>query len=129
MNNEYVYFTEDKSAPYSDMVVVNGDLMFLSGLVSEDLSTREEVYGDITFETKRTLDNLKVLLERYGSDMDHIVRIEVLLKDFADKGAMNEEYMKHFSSDHVPARLCYGGVDLAGECKIEMAVIATKIKG
>jgi 2-iminobutanoate/2-iminopropanoate deaminase len=34
--------------------------------------------------------------------------------------------MKHFSAEHVPARLCYGGVDLAGECKIEMAVIATK---
>jgi len=126
MNNEYVYFTEDKSAPYSDMVVVNGNLLFLSGLVSEDLTTRAEVYGDITFETQRVLENLKVILEKYGSDMNHIVRIDVLLKDFADKGAMNKEYMKHFDPAHVPARLCYGGVDLAGECKIEIAVIASR---
>ncbi|MCF0150326.1 MAG: RidA family protein [Firmicutes bacterium] len=126
MANEYVYFTADQSAPYSDMVVVDGSLLFLSGLVSEDLITREEVYGDIAFETKTVLDNLKVLLERYGSDMDHIIRIEVLLKDFSEKGEMNAEYMKHFSAGHVPARLCYGGVDLAGQCRIEIAVIARK---
>lgn len=125
MNNEYVYFTDDKSAPYSDLVVVNGNMLYYAGLVSEDLTTREELYGDITFETKTVLDNLKVLLEKYGSDMDHIVRIDVLLKDFSDKAAMNAEYMKHFSPDHVPARLCYGGVDLSGECKIEIAVIAS----
>ena len=126
MENKYIYFTEDTSAPYSDMVVVDGDWLFLSGLVSEDLTTRAEVYGDIQFETKTVLDNLKVILEKYDSDMNHIVRIDVLLKDFADKGIMNTEYMKHFDASHVPARLCYGGVDLAGECKIEIAVIARK---
>ena len=40
--------------------------------------------------------------------------------------AMNAEYVKHFDKDHVPARICYGDVSLAGECKIEIAVIATK---
>lgn len=123
---ENVYFTDDHSAPYTDLIVVDGTMLYLSGLVSEDLTTREEVYGDITFETKRVLDNLKVLLERYDSDMDHVVRIDVLLKDFSEKGEMNAEYMKHFNAGHIPARLCYGGVDLAGECKIEIAVIARK---
>lgn len=123
---ENVYFTDDHSAPYTDLIVVDGTMLYLSGLVSEDLTTREEVYGDITFETKRVLDNLKVLLERYDSDMDHVVRIDVLLKDFSEKGEMNAEYMKHFNACHIPARLCYGGVDLAGECKIEIAVIARK---
>ena len=125
MNTEYLYFTEDKSAPYSDAVKV-GDMLYLSGLVSEDPVTREELYGDITFETRTTFNNLATFLNRLGSDMDHVVRVEVLLKDWADKAAMNEEYVKHFKPDHMPARVCYGGVDISGDCKIEIMVIAAK---
>ena len=126
MEIKHSYFTDDKSAPYSDVVIAGGEWLYLSGLVSEDPVTREELYGDITFETKTTLDNLKLFLEQNGSDMDHVVRIDVLLKDFADKAAMNAEYVKHFSEGHIPARLCYGGVDLSGECRIEIAVVAVR---
>ncbi len=126
MDNQYLFFTEDTTEPYSDLVVVDGSMLYLSGLVSEDPVTRDEAYGDITFETKRILDNLAGILARYGSDMDHVVRIDVLLRDFGERNAMNEEYVKHFRPDHKPARLCYGGVDIAGDWKIEMAVIARK---
>ncbi len=124
MKSEHVYFTPDESAPYSDMVRVDGKWLFLSGLVSEDLASREELYGGIEFETRTVLDNLRALLERYGSDMDHVVRVDVLLRDFADRAEMNREYVKHFAPGRLPARLCYGGVDLSGECRIEIAVIA-----
>lgn len=125
MNNEYIYFTEDKSAPYSDAVQA-GDMLYLSGLVSEDPVTREELYGDITFETCTVFNNLAVFLEQLGSDMDHVVRVEILLRDWADKAAMNAEYVKHFKADHMPARVCYGGVDISGDCRIEIMVIASK---
>lgn len=123
MNNEYIYFTEDKSAPYSDAVRV-GDMLYLSGLVSENPETREEMYGDITFETKTVFYNLAGFLEQLGSDMDHVVRVEILLRNWEDKAAMNAEYVKHFRPDHLPARVCYGGVDLSGDCRIEIMVIA-----
>ena len=97
MDNKYVIFVEEEDQPYSDIVVVNDNLLFLAGLVSEELSTRDEAYGTIEFETNRILDNLKVILERYGSDMDHVVRVEILLKNWADKNALNAEYVKHFS--------------------------------
>ena len=126
MENENIIFIPEEDQPYSDIVVVQDKFLFLSGLVSEELSTRDEAYGTIEFETNRILDNLKVILEKYGSDMDHVVRVEILLKDWADKNAMNAEYVKHFKREHLPARVCYGGVDLAGECKVEMVVIATK---
>ena len=126
MDNKYIIFVEEEDQPYSDIVVVNDNLLFLAGLVSEELSTRDEAYGTIEFETNRILDNLKVILERYGSDMDHVVRVEILLKDWADKNAMNEEYVKHFKKDKLPARVCFGDVSIAGECKVEMTVIATK---
>ena len=63
-----------------------------------------------------------------NSAMEHVVRVEVILHDFADRHEMNDEYVKHFNPDKMPARVCFGGVDLAGGCKIEIMVIARKIK-
>ena len=125
MENKHIIFIEEEDQPYSDIVEV-GNMLYLSGLVSEDLSTRDEAYGSIEFETNRILDNLKVILERYGSDMDHVVRIDVILAKWADKNAMNAEYVKHFKREKLPARVCYGDVSIAGDCKVEMTVIATK---
>ena len=126
MENENIIFIPEEDQPYSDIVVVQDKFLFLSGLVSEELSTRDEAYGSIEFETNRILDNLKVILENYGSDMDHVVRIDVILAKWADKNAMNAEYVKHFKREKLPARVCYGDVAIAGECKVEMVVIATK---
>ena len=126
MENEYIIFVEEEDQPYSDIVVTDGKYLFLSGLVSEELSTRDEAYGTIEFETNQILDNLKVILEKYGSDMDHVVRVDVLLSKWEYKDAMNREYVKHFQRAKLPARICFGDVAIAGECKVEMAVIATK---
>ena len=126
MENQHIIFIEEEDQPYSDIVVTEGKYLFLSGLVSEELSTRDEAYGSIEFETNRILDNLKVILEQYGSDMDHVVRVDVLLSKWKYKDAMNAEYVKHFKRAKLPARICFGDVAIAGECKVEMAVIATK---
>ena len=126
MENEYIIFIEEEDQPYSDIVVTDDKYLYLSGLVSETLETRDEAYGTIEFETNRILDNLKIILEKYGSDMDHVVRVDVVLAKWADKDAMNGEYVKHFKRNRLPARICYGDVSIAGECKVEMAVIATK---
>ncbi len=126
MDNEYIVFIEDEDQPYSDIVVTEDKYLFLAGLVSEDLSTREEAYGSIEFETNRILDNLKVILERYGSDMDHVVKADVLLSKWEYKDAMNQEYVKHFKKEKLPARICFGDVRIAGECKVEMSFIAVK---
>ena len=125
MENNHIIFIEEEDQPYSDIVEV-GDMLYLSGLVSEDLATRDEAYGSIEFETNRILDNLKVILEQYGSDMDHVVRIDIILANWADKNAMNAEYVKHFRREKLPARVCYGDVSIAGDCKVEMTVIAAK---
>ena len=123
---EYVRFSDDQEVPYSDLVVVDGKTLYLSGLVAEDLDTQELPCGSITHETDKVLSNLKILLERYGSDMDHVVKVDVLLRDFSERDKMNAEYLRHFDPRRLPARLCYGNVDLADSCKIEIAVIAIK---
>lgn len=126
MDLNFISFEGSAGAPYSDIVTVEDKFLFLSGLVSEDMETGELVTGDITTETRRVFENLAKILERYGSDMDHVIRVEVLLADFSQRNAMNAEYVKHFSPDHMPARMCFGGVDLADTCKIEVMVTAVK---
>lgn len=126
MANQYIKFTDDPECPYSDIVVVDGQFLFLSGLVSEDLVTGDLITGDITVETRQVLNNLEMILKQYGSDMENVIRVEVLLHDFSERDAMNKEYAKHFPSHRMPARLCYGGVDLAAGCKIEIMAIARK---
>lgn len=126
MENEYISFSEAPNYPYSDLVVVEGRYLFLSGLVSEDMVTGELLCGDIAFETRQVLTNLKKILEKYGSDMEHVVRMEVILSDFSQRDAMNQEYIRHFSREHMPARVCFGGACLADNCKIEIMATAVK---
>lgn len=127
MELEHIIFSpEGSTCAYSDMVVVEGKELHLSGLISMDLDSGEERYGTITEETRLILDNLATLLERYDSDMDHVVRTTVLLSNFAERDEMNAEYIRHFTPGHLPARLCFGDVSLHGKCKVEIAAEAVK---
>jgi len=125
MELKHIYLFSQPGGSYCD-VVDDGTYLHLSGLISEDLETGEEKYGDITFETKTVLDNLAILLDKLGSDMDHVVKAEVLLSDFSERDEMNVEYKKHFKTEYMPARLCYGNVGLHGKCKVEIMVTAVK---
>ena len=111
---------------YAEAVVVEDKYIYLSGLTSENLETGEMIGGDITTQTRVVMENLKTLLEKYGSDMDHLIRVEIVLTDFKDRGEMNKEYIKHFKQNHIPARICYGNVSLSDTNKIE--ILATAIK-
>lgn len=127
MSLEHIILSpEGSSSPYSDLVVVDDRELHLSGLIAMDLDSGEERYGSITEETRLVLSNLAVLLERYGSDMDHVIRATVLLADFSERDAMNAEYVRHFKPNRLPARLCFGDVGLHGKCKVEIAVTAVK---
>lgn len=123
---KFVSLGDPSQAPYSDIVEVNDKMMFLSGLVSEDLEKGILLPGTISEETKVALDNMKKILEANGSDMEHVIKTEVLLHDFSERDEMNVEYNKHFAAGKRPARLCYGGVDLADGLKIEITAIALK---
>lgn len=124
MSLESINFDNDPDRVYSDIVKVDDKYLFLSGLVSSDLETGEILDGNISFQTNCVLNNLKTILENHNSDMNHVVRIEIILQNFSDRDEMNREYIKHFDKKHLPARLCFGDVSLAANLKIEIMVIA-----
>ncbi len=124
MELETINFHDASNRIYSDIRKVDGKYLYLSGLISEDLETGEILDGDIKFQTNCVLNNLKTILEKYDSDMAHIIRMEVILQDFADREEMNNEYVKHFKQEHLPARLCFGNAALADNMKIEIMATA-----
>ncbi|MEQ1474548.1 MAG: Rid family detoxifying hydrolase, partial [Candidatus Acidiferrum sp.] len=83
--------------PYSQGVRANG-FLFISGQVSFDPATSEMTGTDIAQQTQRVLENVKAILEAGGSNLHHVVKTTVFLKDMNDFAAMNAVYATYFTA-------------------------------
>lgn len=105
-----------KQPLFSSSVTHNG-LVYLAGK-----GYHEE--GDITKHTTEVLDALEEELEKAGSSMERVIKVNVYLADLNDYDAMNEVYRGRFGEDP-PVRTtvaCYGGIP--GESLVEIDCIA-----
>jgi 2-iminobutanoate/2-iminopropanoate deaminase len=109
--------------PYSQAVKVNG-LLYLSGQIPLDPKTNEMIAGDIKAQTERVLENIKGILESAGSNLHHVVKTTVFLKDMNEFPAMNEVYGKYFTTAH-PARSTVQVARLPKDASVEIEVIAS----
>jgi 2-iminobutanoate/2-iminopropanoate deaminase len=108
--------------PYSQAIRANG-FLYLSGQVALDPKTGEMVGADIGQQTQRTLENIKGILEAAGSNLHHVVKTTVFLKDMNDFAAMNEVYAKFFTLAP-PARSTVQAARLPKDALVEIEVIA-----
>lgn len=97
--------------PLSKVVKANG-FLFLAGEASIDWSTRATVPGDITVQTRKTLENLRTTLESVGSSLERVVKTTVFLTNIDDFAAMNQAYAEFFPSEP-PARSTFAVAALA----------------
>ena len=109
--------------PYSQAIRANG-FLYVSGQVALDPKTGEFVGTDIQQQTERTLENVKGILEAAGSNMHHVVKTTVFLKDINDFSAMNEVYAKFFALAP-PARSTVEVARLPKDALVEIEVIAS----
>ena len=109
--------------PYSQAVKSNG-FLFASGQVALDPRTNEFIGGDIRQQTERAMENIKAVIEAAGSNLHHVVKTTVFLKDMNDFAAMNEAYGKYFSAAP-PARSTVQVARLPKDALVEIEVIAT----
>jgi 2-iminobutanoate/2-iminopropanoate deaminase len=109
--------------PYSQAVKSNG-FLFASGQVALDPRTNEFIGGDIRQQTERAMENLKAVVEAAGSNLHHVVKSTVFLKDMNDFAAMNEAYGKYFPAAP-PARSTVQVARLPKDALVEIEVIAT----
>ncbi len=109
--------------PYSQAVKING-LLYLSGQVALDPKSNEMSTGDIKQQTERVLENIKGILEAAGSNLHHVVKTTVFLKDMNEFPAMNEVYARYFTAAP-PARSTVQVSRLPKDALVEIEVIAS----
>ncbi len=90
--------------PYSQGIKT-GNLIFTSGQIPLNPATGEIVSPDIRVQTKQALENLKNILQAGGSDLDHVLKTTLFIKDMNDFNAINDVYGSYFKED-CPARSC-----------------------
>jgi 2-iminobutanoate/2-iminopropanoate deaminase len=108
--------------PYSQAVKTNG-FLYLSGQVALDPKTNEMSTGDIRQQTERALENIKGILEAAGSNLHHVIKTTVFLRDMNDFPAMNEVYARYFTAAP-PARSTVQAARLPKDALVEIEVIA-----
>ena len=113
--------TEDLNLPFSSAVRV-GDTLYLSGSIGVIPGTLDLAEGGIQGETRQTLENIRSVVETFGSSMDRVVKCTVFLADMAEWGAMNEVYRTFF--ENPPARSALGASGLALGARVEIECIA-----
>ena len=113
--------TEDLGLPFSSAVRV-GDTLYLSGNLGNLPGTLELAPGGIEAETRQTLENIRAVVEQFGSSMDRIAKCTVFMADMDEWPAMNEVYVTFF--DRPPARSALGANGLALDARVEIECIA-----
>ncbi len=110
--------------PYSQAIESNG-LIFTSGQIAIDPQTNNLIEGDVVAQAKRVFDNLKAVLIAAGSDLDHVVKTTIYLKNIADFGQVNEVYAVYFGKA-LPARSTVEVSRLPKDVLIEVDCVAEK---
>ncbi len=78
-------------------------------------------------QTRRVMDNLKLVLGGLGLGLENVVMARVYLLRFkADYDAMNAAYTTYFPADRLPARTCVGVTGLARDALVEIDLIARR---
>jgi 2-iminobutanoate/2-iminopropanoate deaminase len=109
--------------PYTHAIRL-GDLLFCSGQVPIDpQSPGGPVVGDIRAQTRRVLENIRILLASQGLDFRHVVKSTVFMTNLAEFQGMNEVYAEYFPAPY-PARSTVQVVALPRAASVEIEVIA-----
>ncbi|MEJ7530013.1 RidA family protein [Staphylococcus hominis] len=111
--------------PYSHAMVVN-NLVFTSGQIPLD-TEGNIVSSDVKEQTKQVLENLSVVLEESGSDLNSVVKATIFISDMNEFQQINEVYGSYFN-EHQPARSCVEVSRLPKDVKVEIELVG-KVKG
>lgn len=118
---EYLCSEQMKGFPFSEAVRV-GNILYLSGQIGID-NTMKLVSGGIVDETIQTMDNIKSTWGRYGSSLDQVIKVTIMLADMTEWSEMNKIYVRYFPK-HLPARSAFGANGLAFGARVEIECVA-----
>ena len=108
--------------PYSQ-AIVTGDLVFLSGQlgINREKGGLEE---GVEAQTRQAFKNIQAVLAEADLNLNHVVKVTVLLKYIEDFAKVNAIYAEHFEQPY-PARSAFAVKDLPASALVEIEVIAS----
>lgn len=109
-------------SPYCHAVRA-GDLLFVTGQLSQDPETGEVIRGSIEEQTHQVMQNLKRVLDHAGTCFDRVVMARVFITDFRWLPTVNEIYAIYFEKGQLPGRTAIGVTALAGFGDVEIDLI------
>jgi len=116
--------TRVEAGPHYCKAVAHGDTIYFSGAVPP----KEDWDKDIHTQVRSVLNVVDANLKTMATNKSRILSISVYLAHIGDFAAMNEVWSQWIDNDHLPvrttveARLAFPGI------KIEVTVIAAKVK-
>lgn len=127
MNHPLVSYPQDASTPTSHLpfspCVQVGELLFVSGQASVD--GKGNIVGDsFEGEFRRSVENLRKVLESAGSDLQHVVQTRNYVRDAVDVPLFNQLYREYFSAPF-PARTTITNC-LPPSLRFEIEAVAVK---
>jgi 2-iminobutanoate/2-iminopropanoate deaminase len=97
--------------------------VYTAGQIGIDPATGELVKDGLEAETRQALENLRAILESGGSNLAHVIKTTVFLKNIADFAKMNAIYAEYFTSEP-PARSAFQVAALPKGAQVEIESVA-----
>jgi len=114
-------------APFSHAVEADG-FVFVTGQMPTDPEAPDAPLPDgIEAQTRRVVQNLKIVLEGVGLGLDYVVMARIYLTEFnRDYAALNALWPSFFVAGHLPARTTVGVTALAVGALVEIDLVARR---
>ena len=116
-------------APFSHATAADGWLFVTGQMPTDPADDTAPLPDGIEAQTRRVMDNLKLVLAGTGSGLDQVVFARVYLTHFErDYAAMNRVYQSYFAPGRLP-RTCIGVTGLARGALVEIDLLARRAAG
>jgi 2-iminobutanoate/2-iminopropanoate deaminase len=92
--------------PYSHIAKV-GHFISIGGTAGVNPASGLLAGADVYSQTRQILKSFQIMLESVESDLEHVVHVNVFLKDMRDFDEMNRAYIE-IMQNHRPARTVIG---------------------
>ncbi|MEO1111646.1 MAG: RidA family protein [Pseudomonadota bacterium] len=114
-------------APFSHAVEADG-WVYVTGQMPTLPDDPEAPLPDgIEAQTRRVMENLKIVLAGVGLGLENVVFVRVYLTEFKrDYAQMNETYRAFFPTDKLPGRTCVGVSGLAVDALVEIDLVVKR---
>lgn len=122
MEIKAVYTTEEKPKGHYAPAIVHNGIIYVSGQLPIN-TDGEAMTGPIEDQTKLCLQNIQTILQAAGSNLHHILKVNVFIADIANWAKFNETFAM-VMGDHRPARIVVPCNLLNRGCGVEIDCIA-----